>query len=318
MPTASTILATIVGFAFGGFCLWHAARQGTRWVCILLAGTLLGLTLEYFDMKFFGTYHYGPFPFMIFGTVPAMIVVSWGGIVYGTMRVSNHLGLKWYLRPIYDGFLALTIDISLDPVAISLGYWVWTIPGEKPWFGVPFSNYYGWFLVVFCYSLTFRVLARLTRLEARPWPWQVAVPLVAFPLSIVPFALLMAGYGLLMKVCPEPLIFSVVMGAYAVALLWALPVVPHDRPLDRSAIAAPFFFHGFELFMLYFSGFLGVKPLYASHPSLVLLVPVVGTLSVICFCWPFLDDFTTRLKGHRRTLLAPPEGTAPENAPAVG
>ena len=51
-----------------------------------------------------------------------MIVVSWGGLVYGVMRTSDALRLKWFLRPIYDGLLAMLIFGLILVVALAYDY----------------------------------------------------------------------------------------------------------------------------------------------------------------------------------------------------
>jgi len=41
-------------------------------------------------------------------------------------------------------------DLIVDPISATLqGLWVWTYPG--PFFGIPISNYFGWFLVVYIF-----------------------------------------------------------------------------------------------------------------------------------------------------------------------
>src|SRR5262245_55182885 len=120
MPSASTIVASLVGVAFFGLCLVYARREGHRQVLILIATALYGFLLEYLAIRENRKYQYAHFPVMLLGTVPLMIVISWGGIIYSVMRTSDHLRLKWYLRPVYDGILALSIDMSLDPVAVGL------------------------------------------------------------------------------------------------------------------------------------------------------------------------------------------------------
>ncbi len=45
-------------------------------------------------------------------------------------------------------------DLSVDPISSTLqGLWVWTYPGA--YFGVPISNFFGWFLVVYIFFQIF-------------------------------------------------------------------------------------------------------------------------------------------------------------------
>jgi putative membrane protein len=45
-------------------------------------------------------------------------------------------------------------DLTVDPISSTLqGLWVWATPGA--YFGVPISNFFGWFLVVFIFFQMF-------------------------------------------------------------------------------------------------------------------------------------------------------------------
>lgn len=59
---------------------------------------------------------------MIDGLVPLCIGISWGVVIYTAMATSDRFGLPWYLRPIMDALLALTIDLGMDAIAIRLGF----------------------------------------------------------------------------------------------------------------------------------------------------------------------------------------------------
>lgn len=288
-------IATLVAFAFCGYSLRCAWWQGVRFVAIILAAALFGYGLEVVAIATSNDYHYGPFPGMLPGGVPAMIVVSWGGLVYGVMRTSDALGLKWYLRPIYDGMLALLIDLSLDPVSIALGFWVWTMP-HKHWFGVPFANYIGWYSMVFGFSLAARTLFRLLDPGNRSVVWSILVPLIAIPVALVPFGLLMGLYLFLAGRMAEPLVFSAFLGTFALLILRYFPSLPRDAPLDYSALAAPIFFGSFEFLMLYASGLWQATSLYQEDADFVILVPLIAILSMICFAWPYLDDIGAKVR----------------------
>jgi putative membrane protein len=56
-------------------------------------------------------------------------------------------------------------DLTVDPISSTLqGLWVWTTPGA--YFGVPISNFFGWFLVVYLFFQIFALyLARYDTLN---------------------------------------------------------------------------------------------------------------------------------------------------------
>jgi hypothetical protein len=47
--------------------------------------------------------------------------------------------------------LAVTLDLTMEPVAVRRGLWAWTPPG--PWLGVPVGNFVGWIVIVAAYAL---------------------------------------------------------------------------------------------------------------------------------------------------------------------
>lgn len=47
-------------------------------------------------------------------------------------------------------------DLTIDPISSTLpGFWIWQTPGT--YFGVPISNFFGWFMVVFIFFQIFAV-----------------------------------------------------------------------------------------------------------------------------------------------------------------
>lgn len=59
------------------------------------------------------------------------------------------------------GMIAMNLDMILDPVAVSVQNpgWVWI--GGGPYFGIPVSNFIGWFFVTFFAVLLFRLYEAL-------------------------------------------------------------------------------------------------------------------------------------------------------------
>ncbi len=58
---------------------------------------------------------------------------------------------------ILTGIFAVLYDLFLDPVAVSLGIWVWSVEGQ--WFGVPIRNFVGWFFIASTVTLIYLLLA---------------------------------------------------------------------------------------------------------------------------------------------------------------
>jgi hypothetical protein len=146
-----------------------------RWVSTLVGGIVFGWFAEWANTglgRGMGPeYCYPPatFPFNV-GGVPLWVPLGWGGIIYAGTWTASRLQLGIVGRAVAAAFLVASIDFSLDPVAKLLGFWVWE--REKvSFFGVPYDNFNGWYLIVFVYALSASfVLGRLRHLWDRKHP----------------------------------------------------------------------------------------------------------------------------------------------------
>ena len=105
----------------------------------------------------FGFYHYSPslgvlpVPLIIIFEYFAMGYLSWILAHILTGQYSKRLeGKQIFIVPLIATFIMVMWDLTVDPISATLqGLWVWTYPG--PFFGIPISNYFGWFLVVYIF-----------------------------------------------------------------------------------------------------------------------------------------------------------------------
>lgn len=150
-------------------CLLHAIKQGRRHVAYLLGGVVFGLILEYIEVISGMGYTYGQFMVM-FGkaplNIPLCIGIGWGIIMYTARLFSDSLGLGLWAAAALDTLLAINIDLSMDTVAYRMHMWTWNWAGSHlnpltaNWFGIPWGNFFGWIIVVFCYSAFSRLFER--------------------------------------------------------------------------------------------------------------------------------------------------------------
>src|SRR5260370_19859820 len=129
----------------------------------------------------FGHYFYtdglGPKLFL----VPILIGPAYLGTGYLAWTLARVLlgttenrlpGRQVWAVPVLASFLMVAWDLSLDPIASTIGRnWIWLQGGN--YFGVPFSNYLGWFLTVFVFFQLFALYLR----------WQAGASTAAQPLS---------------------------------------------------------------------------------------------------------------------------------------
>ena len=141
------ILAILVFIA----CAWNASRQGKTRMMELFVSLVYGVFLEWMTMQQIAAYHYGRF-FIMFDGAPLCIGLGWAIIIYSSMEFVKNLRMPDFGRPFLVGLLALNIDAGMDAVAIRLGFWNWVIPLDMQWFGVPYGNFWAWFIVVTSFS----------------------------------------------------------------------------------------------------------------------------------------------------------------------
>jgi len=116
----------------------------------------------------FGHYYYtdnlGPKLFL----VPILIGPAYLGTGYMSWTLARILlgatekrlpGQQVWAVPVLASFLMVAWDLSIDPIASTIRQsWIWQQGGN--YFGVPFSNYLGWFLTVFVFFQLFALCLR--------------------------------------------------------------------------------------------------------------------------------------------------------------
>ena len=137
----------------------------------------------------FGFYHYSPSLGLL--TVPLIIIFAYFAIGYLAWMLAHVLtgqytrklqGKQVFIVPFIAAFLMVMWDLTVDPISSTLqGLWVWTTPGA--YFGVPISNFFGWFLVVYLFFQIFALYLsrydtlkpeKLSKISNKPY-WMEAV-----------------------------------------------------------------------------------------------------------------------------------------------
>jgi hypothetical protein len=230
----------LVVYATFGLCLVHAWRTGPATVWQLVAGVLFGLLLEWATIQQLEAYTYGRFALML-GEVPIPIGVAWGTIIYSARQYSNATSLPEWARPVLDGLLALNLDLSLDALAVRLGFWNWAIDIDTQYFGVPWGNFWAWFWVVVSFSGGLRLLSH-RRHRAMDW----LAPLGAIVVGVLG---VLVTNRLILSVPSYDLYVALVGGVLAGALLLVVLLRPRLDARPKPALSAwvPAAFHGYFL-----------------------------------------------------------------------
>ena len=112
-----------------------------------LIGIVYGITLELMTISAFHFYSYGLF-YLMFLDVPVSIGIGWGVIIYATKIITEKMSLKVFQKALLAGLLALNIDLSMDIIAVKIGFWKWGFGNSYEYFFIPFGNFYAWFNVI--------------------------------------------------------------------------------------------------------------------------------------------------------------------------
>jgi len=109
----------------------------------------------------FGAYHYTALLQPQILGVPLLIPIAWFMLLPPSWVMAQQiLGSRlqdWRGRVIAAALSAFALtawDLYLDPQMVARGFWVWAQPGG--YFGIPWSNYVGWFVTAFVMTLIIR------------------------------------------------------------------------------------------------------------------------------------------------------------------
>jgi len=132
----------------------HArAALGTRRAAgELLTLAVYGFALERISMTVFGSHRYGPGWVLAPAGVPVAVALVWAAVISSALALAARHGLRpAAARALAAALFAVTLDLTIEPVAIRRGLWEWTPPG--PWLGVPIGNFVGWVVIVAGYGI---------------------------------------------------------------------------------------------------------------------------------------------------------------------
>jgi len=131
---------------------------------ILLGRYLPAGVVNAFGEPVTGTYWFtkGGFWFI---ECPVQACVGWYIIAYSCVLTAGKVfpkrGLLW--RAVVGGLIAMTLDLWMDPIVTSpeIVAWVWPKGGHLIIFGIPDSNFVGWFNLIFLFAIFWELLPRL-------------------------------------------------------------------------------------------------------------------------------------------------------------
>lgn len=169
------------------------------WVeAVIFAGICLVITFVLENVGTLTGVPFGRYTFLVgsglphVGVIPIIVGPLYFGMGYASWVIANHLvgsGVERPLSrytllavPLISAFVMTQWDVVMDPSASTLARaWIWHDSGG--YFGVPLSNFLGWFLVTWLYFQSFEFVL-YTRRHHIPYPsvgWQFwAIPILLY------------------------------------------------------------------------------------------------------------------------------------------
>jgi putative membrane protein len=162
------IFRIIAGIGLVIFVLFHGVkRYGWKNIVIFFAITsVISWSMETFSIETvfpFGKYHYSDILGVKIGKVPLVIMPAYffSGYLAWTMG-SVFLGdlgkaikkRNLFFIPFISAFILVMWNYCFDPIMSTIyGLWIWEDGGA--FYGVPLSNYYGWFITAYLFFQVF-------------------------------------------------------------------------------------------------------------------------------------------------------------------
>jgi len=139
--------ALLVAFLHGRRALGSRRAAGE-----LLALVAYGFALERVAMTVFASHRYAEgWRAAPFG-VPLAVAMVWAAVIAAALALAARAGVPSTAgRALVAALFAVTLDLTIEPVAVRCALWQWTPPG--PWLGVPVGNFVGWVVIVAGYGL---------------------------------------------------------------------------------------------------------------------------------------------------------------------
>lgn len=155
------------------FSVWHGIRRyGAKKMLVFFAITFV-VSFSYETLSIltgfpFGNYDYSDSFGLKIWLVPSLIMPAYFSVGYLSWTIGHSIIGKFNLAlgktsvfavPLVASFIMVMWDMVMDPSKSTIGQkWIWEEGGA--YFGVPFSNFLGWFLCVFTIFLLFALYQR--------------------------------------------------------------------------------------------------------------------------------------------------------------
>jgi Carotenoid biosynthesis protein len=296
----------------------NAWRQGHRWLATLVWGVVFGFLVEWYNVHAKAPAYYykgcnagwgsADHKTWCIDAVPIWVPIGWGCIVYLCAWTAQRLRIAPLAKPVAAAFLAVNLDLSLDPIATYLKLWTWgprppaaavCVPGNPDYiylFGVvPFDNFLGWYLIVSIYALVARFALRqldrhvVGKTGVRNHWLDFVLPggaaLVAFGTYCGAKQLLTMSAGYRTDCGAIAGKAFIVVSLAAATITWVSTVRSRrDHTPNWVTLVIPAVVHVAVFAAALWSGF------WTKEPAVLVAIPANLVLGLVLFAWPSLES----------------------------
>jgi hypothetical protein len=158
-----------------------------------------------------GTYYFTR-GFFWFLETPILACLGWFFVAYSCVYVAGLILPRAHIlwRATLGGLLAVNLDLWLDPVQTHEAFksWIWFEGDRIHIFSIPFSNFAGWFLLIFLFAIVFEYVPAMIK-RWGPGKTMIIFYMILFALE-VGILIFFGVYGTIaMRLIPEPINFTI-------------------------------------------------------------------------------------------------------------
>ena len=290
------LLPGLIGYILTGLTVVHALLDAkkNRIQRILMLATIFvfAASLELIGV-ITGVFTYATELIMILDRVPLSITLSWVGIIYSSMIITERLKLSLWQRILTTTLIALSLDWGMDPIAVESGAWMF---GGGAYFNIPAFNFFGWFFIPIAFLVPYGLswekeskklkLLNVAEIEARrSLLRRLYTVLFVIPIGLG-ILLLVGSFTRIPFIFNLPLIFLVVWMIFTI--VWASSIIILKRDNLRRI----------EWFDLIPPSSLLVIACFYAISSFILGLFMLGLLMIIT-ALPYLLAFVFTLRKKR-------------------
>ena len=219
-PLMLALFIAALAAAWSGF--WRAAPA------LFVLGSAIGFLFELVGLSTgvpFGRYEYVGLARPTIAGVPIPVVIAWGLYTTVAYLCASATVRRRLSRILLASAYMVILDLGLDPVLVEAGLWRWVEAGVLTWYGVPITNFIGWYVV----SATTLTIYEVAAGGDRPRTSIRWLPQATYLVSYIPVTKIGVEHGQY-----QPVIISLAIAVVATVLVGLVSRVGTIRLEERA------------------------------------------------------------------------------------